>query len=289
MNVKNDAERPLEVTAVSAASPEAPPGYSLDAFHNGGFYVLQPEAEGHRAGLDAMLLAATVSADATGALADLGAGAGAAGLAVANRLEGMQIVLVERAPRMAQCARMTIEHPLNASLATRVRVIEADVTLRGEARCAAGLADRAFDHVIMNPPFNSARDRTTPDELKAQAHAMDSADLFEQWLRTANAILKQGGQVSLIARPESLADILAGLERRFGGIEITPVCPRTGDDAIRILVTAVKGSRARLLLRDRIVIHEGAGRDFSPLANDLANGGRDWPRRTRRSAQKRTK
>lgn len=236
-----------------------------------------------------MLLAATVPEDATGSLADLGAGAGAAGLAVASRLEGMQIVLVERAPRMAECARMTIEHPLNARFAPRVRVIEADVTLRGDARSAAGLADRAFDHVIMNPPFNSARDRTTPDDLRAQAHAMDTPDLFEQWLRTASAILKPGGHVSLIARPESLADILAGLERRFGGIEITPVCPRSGDDAIRILVTAVKGSRARLLLRDRIVIHEGAGRDFSPLMNDLANGGRDWPRRARQSAQKRPK
>ncbi|MEQ8481691.1 MAG: methyltransferase [Hoeflea sp.] len=261
----------------------------MDAFHRGGFHLLQPEAEGHRAGLDAMLLAAAVPAGATGSLADLGAGAGAAGLAVASRLEGMQIVLVERAPRMAQCARMTINHPLNARLAPRVRVIEADVNLRGEARCAAGLADRAFDHVIMNPPFNSARDRTTPDDLKAQAHAMDTPDLFEQWLRTANAILKPGGQVSLIARPQSLADVLEGLKRRFGGIEITPVCPRVGDDAIRILVTAVKGSRARLLLCDRIVIHKGAGRDFSRLANDLANGLGDWPRRTGQSAQKRPK
>lgn len=285
----NGADGPLGVPGSLTASPAAPPGYSIDAFHHGGFYVLQPEAEGHRAGLDAMLLAATVPAEATGTLADLGAGAGAAGLAVASRLEGMRIVLVERTPRMVECARMTIAHPLNARLAGRVRVIEADVTLRGGARSAAGLGDRAFDHVIMNPPFNSARDRTTPDELKAQAHAMETPDLFEEWLRTANAILKPGRQVSLIARPESLADILAGLERRFGGIEITPVCPRAGDDAIRILVTAVKGSRARLGLRERIVIHEGTGRDFSPLANDLANGRRDWPRRTRQSAQKRVK
>ncbi|MEQ8305509.1 MAG: methyltransferase [Hoeflea sp.] len=283
------ADGPLEVPQNSTALPGVPPGYSIDAFHHGRFHVLQPEAEGHRAGLDAMLLAATVPADAEGSLVDLGAGAGAAGLAVASRLEGMQIALVERAPRMIECARMTIAHPLNARFAPRVRVIEADVTLRGEARCAAGLADRAFDHVIMNPPFNSARDRTTPDELKAQAHAMDTPDLFEEWLRTASAILKPSGQISLIARPESLADILAALEGRFGGIEITAVCPRADDDAIRILFTAVKGSRARLLLRDRIVIHEGPGRDFSPLTDDLVNGRRDWPRRRRQSAQKRTK
>ncbi|WP_420408541.1 tRNA1(Val) (adenine(37)-N6)-methyltransferase [Hoeflea sp.] len=283
--MKSGADRPLEASGNSPVSPGAPPGYSIDAFHRGRFYVLQPETEGHRAGLDAMLLAATVPAEAKGSLADLGAGAGAAGLAVASRIEGIEVVLVERAPRMAECARQTIGHPLNARFANRIRVIEADVTLRGEARCATGLADRAFDHVIMNPPFNSVRDRTTPDALKAEAHAMDSSNLFEEWLRTANAILKPAGQVSLIARPESLAEILAALGRRFGGIEITPVCPRANDDAIRVLVTAVKGSRARLLLRDRIVIHAGAGRNFSPMANDLANGRANWPRRARQSAQ----
>jgi tRNA1(Val) A37 N6-methylase TrmN6 len=58
---------------------------------------------------------------------------------------------------------------------------------------------------------------------------MDSPDLFEMWLSTACAILKPGGQVSMIARPESLGDVLGGLAGRFGGVEITPVCPRAGD------------------------------------------------------------
>lgn len=273
-----DADDPIALPG-TAWTP-APAGYTIDAFHQGGFHLVQPGTGGHRAGMDAMLLAATVPGTATGSLVDLGAGAGAAGLAVANRVRGVDVVLVERAPAMAECARKTLALVQNAHLAPRVRIVEADATLRGKERIAAGLADRAHDHVIMNPPFNSGRDRTTPDPLRAEAHAMQSADLFELWLRTAGAILKPGGQVSLIARPESLASILAGLDRRFGGIEITPVCPRQADDAIRILVTAIKGSRARLILRDRIVIHEGQGRDFSPLMHDLANG-RAWlPRRT---------
>src|SRR5690606_924183 len=140
----------------------------------------------------------------------------------------------------------------------------------GRERQAAGLADHAFDYVILNPPFNSGSDRKTPDPLKAEAHAMAGDDLFERWLRTAAATLRSGGQVSIIARPESLADILAALDKRFGGVEITPVCPRPGDNAIRIIVTAIKGSRARLLLRDRILIHEGPGHAFSVAMNDLS-------------------
>ena len=266
--------------SADAAGP-ALPGYSVDAFHNGGFYLTQPLGSGHRAGMDAMLLAATVPADARGALADLGAGAGAAALAAATRLPALSVDLIERAPVMAECARRSIALTENAHLSGRARVIQADVTLTGNRRRVAGLADFAYDYVIMNPPFNAGRDRKTPDPLKAQAHAMEIEDLFEHWLRTASAVLKPGGQVSIIARPESLADILVALGRRFGGVEITPVCPRRGDNAIRILVTAIKGSRARLTLRDPILIHDDPGHKFSALMGDINNGRAAWPRRTR--------
>lgn len=264
----------------AASQTSAPSGYTVDAFHNGGFFLVQPSGTGHRAGMDAMLLAATVPAGGSGTLADLGAGAGAAGLAALSRLPHLDAVLVERSSVMADCARRSLALAENAHLATRTRVLEADVTLQGSQRRAAGLADNGFDYVILNPPFNAAADRQAPDALRAQAHAMDGDDLFERWLRTAAAILKPGGQVSIIARPESTAEILAALGNRFGGVEITPVIPRPGDDAIRILLTALKGSRARLSLRDRILIHQGPERAFSNQMDDLANGRLAWSRRT---------
>lgn len=266
---------------VPATEATVPSGYTMDAFHNGRFFLVQPAGSGHRAGIDAMLLAATIPATARGVLADLGAGAGAAGLAAAARLPDLSVVLIERASVMAECARRSLMLAGNAHLAARARVIGADVALHGDQRRAAGLSDYSYDFVIMNPPFNSGRDRKTPDPLKSAAHAMEHDDLFERWLRTAGAILKPGGQVSLIARPESLSDILVAIGKRFGGVEITPVCPRSADDAIRILVTAIKGSRARLSLRDRILVHDGPGNGFSAEMTDLANGRAAWPRRTR--------
>ncbi|MEM5473761.1 methyltransferase [Hoeflea sp. AS60] len=261
-------------------------GYTVDAFHNGGFFLVQPSDAGHRAGMDAMLLAATVPDGATGVLADLGAGAGAAGLAAICRLPDLSAVLIERAPAMADCARRSLALAENVHLAGRGSVMQADVALQGSQRRAAGLDDYAYDYVILNPPFNAGSDRKTPDPLKAEAHAMEIDDLFERWLRTAAAILKPGGQVSIIARPESMADILMALGKRFGGVEVTPVFPRQGDDAIRILVTAIKGSRARMSLRDRILIHEGPGNAFSKQMNDLSNGGSAWPRRTKNRSPK---
>lgn len=253
------------------------PNETLDAFHRGRFHLLQPKGRGHRAGMDAMLLASLVAADGPVKVADLGAGAGAAGLAVAARLPLAEVDLVEKFAEMAAYARRSLALPENAGLAPRLRVIEADVTLRAAARVAAGLADEVYDHVILNPPFNDASDRVTPDPLKAEAHAM-TATLFEDWLRTAGAIMRPGGQLSLIARPESVAEILAACGRRFGGVEITPLHPRAGENAVRILVTAIKGSRARLALRAPLVMHDGPGHGFSAAVDALNNGRAAYPR-----------
>jgi tRNA1(Val) A37 N6-methylase TrmN6 len=263
--------------ASTRADEQAAVAQTVDAFHYGRFHVVQPKGTGHRSGMDAMLLAALVAGEGPMRVADLGAGAGAAGLAVASRIETAEVLLVERSVLMADFARKSLALDLNAGFAGRVSVIEADVALSGRARVAAGLADDVYDHVIMNPPFNDGADRRTPDALKAEAHAMEG-DLFERWIRTAGAIMKPSGQLSLIARPQSIAEIIAACGRRFGGIEITPIHPRTGESAHRILVTAIKGSRARLALRMPLVMHDGPNHAFTPFVNDLNNGRASYPR-----------
>ncbi|HTO29813.1 MAG TPA: methyltransferase [Pararhizobium sp.] len=251
---------------------------TLDSFHRGQFHVVQPLGQGHRSGMDGMLLASLVASAKPCRVADLGAGAGAAGMAVASRMENAEVLLVERSPLMAQFARRSLALAENARFAARVSVLEADVSLTGRARAAAGLTDNFFDHVIMNPPFNDASDRKTPDTLKAEAHAMTDG-LFDIWIRTASAIVKPGGQLSLIARPESIADIISACGRRFGGIEITALHPRAGENAVRILVSAIKQSRARLTLRAPLIVHEESTQKFSSLVDDLNNGRAAYARR----------
>lgn len=256
---------------------------TVDAFHFGKFHVVQPRGRGHRSGMDAMLLAALVTGDGPMRVADLGAGAGAAGMGVASRIAGAEVALFERSAEMADYARKSIAHPDNAGLAPRLSLVETDVTLKGKARIAAGLADDAFDHVIMNPPFNHAGDRRAPDGLRAEAHAMEG-DLFEDWIRTAGAILKPGGQLSLIARPESVAAIVEACGKRFGGIEITMLHPRAGENAIRLLATAIKGSRARMVFRAPLFMHDEGSHRFLGFIDDLNNGRSAYPRlgKTRR-------
>jgi tRNA1(Val) A37 N6-methylase TrmN6 len=252
---------------------------TCDAFHRGQFYLLQPKGNGHRAGMDAMLLASLVGDTGRDIkVADLGAGAGAAGLAVASRLPNAHISLFEFMPQMVSFARGSLALDGNAHLAGRVTVHQADVTSRGAARTEFGLIDRGFDHVVMNPPYNDAGDRVTPDAIKAVAHAMTD-DLFEQWIRTAAAILVQGGQLSLIARPQSIGEIISACGKRFGALEVTLIHPRSGEDAVRMLVTGIKGSKARLQFRAPLFMHCEDSHAFAPDVDDLINGRQAYARR----------
>jgi len=245
--------------------------HTVDLFHRGRFHLMQPAARGHRAGIDAMVLAAAVPSNFAGRVADFGAGAGAAGLAVLSRCPRATALLVERSPEMADFARKTLALPQNAALAKRANVLEADVTLTGQKRIDAGLPDRSADFVIMNPPFNTAHHRPSPESLRKQAHVMEEG-LFESWLRSASAVAAPTGSVALIARPRSLPEILAGLEGRFGGAEILPLHPSSDLAAIRIVVRAKRGSHAGLRLCPPLILHEGRANRFTQRADAISNG-----------------
>ncbi|EJF78254.1 hypothetical protein ME7_00245 [Bartonella birtlesii LL-WM9] len=244
---------------------------TIDSFHHGRFYLVQPRGYGHRSGMDAMLLASLVPTNLNGKVVDLGAGAGAAGLAVASRCSQVHVTLVERSSFMASYAQKTLMLKQNEKFAERICLLKADVTLKGKNRLKAGLVDNSFDFAIMNPPFNNPADRKTPDEQKSEAHVMPEA-MFDHWFRSAAAIVKPSGYLGLIARPQSLNDILYALEGRFGGICIIPIHARAKTAAIRILCYAKRGSRAALSILPALVIHEDKEHTFSPRINAINNG-----------------
>jgi tRNA1(Val) A37 N6-methylase TrmN6 len=215
-----------------------PGEFTEDAFLGGQLRLLQPKS-GHRAGHDAMLLAAATPAHSGDRVVDLGAGVGAAGLAVARRVKGIDLVLVEIDAALAGLARGNA-----ASNAISAEVIVLDVTSEAGAFAAAGLTPDSVDVVLMNPPFNDpARHRASPDKTRQIAHVATDATL-ESWIHASRRILKSGGALTLIWRADGLTEVLASLGRGFGSLAILPVHADTATPAIRVLIRAIKGGRA---------------------------------------------
>jgi tRNA1(Val) A37 N6-methylase TrmN6 len=210
--------------------------FTEDGFLGGQLRLRQPKS-GHRAGHDAMLLAAATPARPGDRVVDFGAGIGAAGLAVAKRVTAIDLVLVEIDAALANLARGNA-----ASNAIAAEVVVLDIASSADAFVAAGLSPDSADVVLMNPPFNDpARHRASPD--KAAAHVA-TATTLESWIHAGRRILKSGGVLSLIWRADGLAEVLAALDRGFGSLAVVPVHGDARMPAIRVLVSAIKGGRA---------------------------------------------
>lgn len=221
-----------------------------DAFLGGALRLRQPKS-GHRAGHDAMLLAAATSARAGDRVVEFGAGVGAAGLAIATRISEIQLVLIEIDEALAELARGNA-----ASDQIEAKVIAMDLASGADAFAGAGLTPDSVDVVLMNPPFNDpSRHRSSPNKSREIAHVADTATL-ESWIHAARRILKSGGVLTLIWRADGLAEVLAVLDRGFGSLAILPVHGNAATLAIRVLIRAIKGGRAPMALHPGLMLND---------------------------------
>jgi tRNA1(Val) A37 N6-methylase TrmN6 len=237
-----------------------------DRLLDGRLRLLQPR-KGHRAGSDAILLAAALPELGQGALLDMGAGVGTVGLAAALMQPGLRVTLLERDPDLAALAGRNAG--LN-DLAGRVRAVAGDVTAPAAILSERGLASASFDAVAMNPPFYPpGGSKASPIPNRRAAHVAEGA--LAPWLRTARRLLRPGGHLALIHRVEALPEVLAGLETGFGAVVVLPVHAFAEKPAIRIVVTAVLNSRKPAALLPAFVINGPDGK-LTPLSDAVHRG-----------------
>ncbi len=233
----------------------------------GGRLVLRQPLKGHRVGHDAILLAAACSARPGDRLVDLGAGVGAAALAVALRIEDLVVTMVEIDPALVILAR---ENAASNGLAERARAVQLDVGAMSAAFVDAELAPGGADHVLMNPPFNAAQN-PSPDRGRRLAHAA-ADDTLGVWLGAAARLLRPGGTLTLIWRADGLSEVLAALAADFGAVTILPVHPKPAVAAIRVLIRAVKASRGPLSLLPGLILADATGRPTAQAETVLREG-----------------
>jgi tRNA1(Val) A37 N6-methylase TrmN6 len=248
------------------ASEVRPGGFSDDAVLGGRLRLRQP-LHGHRVGHDAILLAAATPALSGEQVIDLGAGVGAAGLALALRVPDAAVTLVEIDPDLSGLAAENAQR--NALTA---RALTLDVTAPPRVFAAAGLMPEAAVRVMMNPPFNDpARQRVSLDRQRRLAHAA-AGDLLPRWVRSAARLLQPAGTLTIIWRADGLADVLRALDGTFGMVMVLPVHGKPEDPAIRLLVRASKGRRGPLALLPAFMLNDRSGRPTAEAEAVLRSG-----------------
>ncbi|MFO0985894.1 MAG: DUF2007 domain-containing protein [Alphaproteobacteria bacterium] len=218
----------------------------------GGAVIFYQPAEGYRAAIDPVLLAAAVPARAGDRVLDLGAGAGAASLCLARRVPECRVTGLEIDPALVSIART---NAAENGFGDRIDVLAGNV-----AAPPADLRPGSFDAVMLNPPYRAEDSGTpSPDAMKQRANEEGEADLGV-WLGTALDMVKPKGSVVLIHRADRLDAIVSLLHGKAGEVAILPLWPKAAKPAKRVIVRARKGIRTGAALLPGLVLHEADGR-----------------------------
>ena len=241
--------RPCGSSPTMAWVPMDDADLSRDAFLGGRLMIWQPR-QGYRAGVDPVLLAASVPARAGQSVLELGCGVGVASLCLAARVSGLHLAGVEIQPGYADLARRNAAetgHPL--------QVETGDLT-----RMPDSLRQRQFDHVIANPPYFQ-RDRSMPAQDPGRETALGEGTALGLWVEVASRRVVDGGNVTFIQRTERLPELIGLMSARLGSVEVLPFAPRRGRAAQLVLIRGRKGGRAAFRLLDPILMHVGETHD----------------------------
>lgn len=232
-----------------------------DAFLNGAVTVLQP-ADGYRAGMDAVLLAASLEVERGLSAAEAGTGAGAALMCAAHRLGQASFTGFER---QRELVFLAAESAALNGLSGRVRIETTDV-----ARRPPNL-ENLFDQSFSNPPFFEPTAVRSPKPGRVEAYLAETP--LREWVLFLLHVTRPRGTVTFIHRAAALADLLGELNGRAGEIEVLPVRPAPGEPAHRILVRCRKGlRRGPVKLHEGLALHERAGGPLTPRAAEAMSG-----------------
>ena len=242
-----------------------------DGFLGGRLKILQPE-KGYRAGIDAVFLAASIPCKPGEPVFEAGIGTGVAALCLVERVPSVHVTGIELASRYAYLAE---ENARRNNLDRSIRIIHGDVKDALRRDLAHMPEQGSFAHAYANPPYFE-HDKATPSPaaLKATAHTFAPEDL-ELWVKVLLAMIVPSGTVTFIHRAESLGQLLAAMEGRFGDIRVAPLHPREGAAASRIIVQGVKGSKSPMQLLRGLILH-GTNAKFTAEAEAILRNGLAW-------------
>jgi tRNA1(Val) A37 N6-methylase TrmN6 len=230
----------------------------------GGRVRLRQKRDGFRAAIDSVLLAAATPAAPGETVFEPGAGAGAAALCLAHRVEGCRVVGIEL---RADLVRLAGDNARLNGLGDRLDFVIGDI-----ARPPPRIEPGGFAHVMMNPPHHAAdRVAVSPDAERAVANTEGTATLAV-WLDVGLRMLRRRGTLTLIHRADRLDEILAALAGRAGEMVVFPLWPGQGaKPAKRVSVRARKEARTPLRLAPGMVLHGDDGA-FTAPANAVLRG-----------------
>ncbi|MDR2681575.1 MAG: methyltransferase [Holosporaceae bacterium] len=218
-----------------------------DHILRGNLSLLQPK-HGYRVAVDPIILAGLVELKPGQSVLDVGCGVGTISLILKLRNPSASVTAIDIDADICDICRCNAAE----------NSLEIDVLNVGLENFHENLShsEKNFDHVVTNPPFFSRESsRISNTKLLANFETLKLSD----WLSLCVKKLKNGGRLHIIHHASRVGDILSSLDKKVGALEITPIFPKNGMDAIRVIVQGQKGSRKSTKITGGLVLHDKNG------------------------------
>ena len=226
----------------------------------GGKIKLLQYQTGYRATSDSVLVSAIVQAKSGETILDVGTGTGIILFCLGSRISNLQMTGVD-----VQNELLALAQQNNILNQQNIEWIQEDITAK-----TSKIHGRQFHHVVTNPPFYR-EDIVRQNQQTATAfHQSISLDI---WIRYCVKHIRPKGTLTLIHRPEALTEILTILSKTaLGGIEVLPIYSKMNQEANRIIIKGILGSKKQLTIHPPFITHTADNKYTKEAEEILRNG-----------------
>lgn len=229
----------------------------IDDLMNEGLRLIQSD-EVFSFSMDAVLLSRFASLPRRGRILDMCTGNGVIPILLSVRTEAV-IEGIEIQERLAEMARRSVK--LNG--------LEDRITIRnGDLREFAAEVGRqsVYDAITVNPPYMPLQsgDRKLNEHHAAARHEVHGS--LEEIIVSAMRLLRPGGKLFMVHRPQRLGEILTLLRKyRLEPKVLRFVHPRLNMEANMVLIEALRDGKPDIRLKAPLIVYEENGNYTSEL------------------------
>ena len=188
---------------------------------------------------DAVLLCNFVKAKHTDTIVDLCSGSGVVGMLAQAKTKAKRLIMVEKQKELADMCKRSLQFN---------HINNADVLCCDVKNCQSVIKNKLgvlqVDVVCVNPPYYLPTQKKMSGNIKIDMAKFELKLSLNNICKTANKLLKFGGQFYMINDSERITEILATLSKN--GLQpkvIEFVYPKANQHSNVVLIKAVKGGK----------------------------------------------
>ena len=207
--------------------------------------------KGFKFGVDAVLLADFAACKKGAKVCELGSGSGIVSILCAHHY-GARVDALEIMPEYADMSSRSVE---GNNLEDMVKIHCCDMK-----KATSVIAPCQYDCVVTNPPYKKLEAGENCAQYDRVCSRSELCITLDDVVKTASLLIKNGGKLVMVHRPQRLSDIILTLEKyKFYIKKLRFVSSKKGEAPVLLLLEAKQYVKSDMLVLPELVLYNDDG------------------------------